>query len=104
MDHPLIDLIDIQIAKAQAEGQFDDLPGAGKPLDLSSDAQDAVLARMLKEAGAQSPLVELKRQVDEAQAAVKAAACDEARVAAMARLSELRVKLALEIEAHRKYG
>ena len=103
MDHPLIDLIDIQIAKAQAEGQFEDLPGAGKPLDLAGDAQDAVLARMLKEAGASSPLVELKRQVDEAEVAVKAAN-GAARDAAVARLSELRVKLALEIEAVGKYG
>lgn len=32
MDHPLIDLIDARIRKAQADGAFDNLPGAGKPL------------------------------------------------------------------------
>lgn len=103
MDHPLISLIDQQIAKAEAEGQFEGLAGAGRPLDLSGDAADAVLNRMMQEADATSPLVELKRQIAQAQADLSGLV-GEAQRARMAELAELQMKLAMEIERYRKYG
>ena len=46
--------IDQQIREAQEQGKFDNLPGKGKPLDLSTNpfAQDQELAfKILKDAG-----------------------------------------------------
>lgn len=63
MDHPLIDLINARIAKAEAEGAFDDLPGAGKPLPACDDPENAVLNRILKDNGAVPQAVALLREL-----------------------------------------
>ncbi|GAA4225516.1 DUF1992 domain-containing protein [Sagittula marina] len=52
MDHPLIDLINARIARADADGMFDNLPGAGKPLPRIDDPDTTVLNRILKDNGA----------------------------------------------------
>ena len=48
-------VIEAKIAQAQAAGAFDDLPGAGKPLDLDDDRlvpeEVRVALRILKNAG-----------------------------------------------------
>ncbi len=63
MDHPLIDLIDARIRKAQGEGAFDDLPGTGKPLPPCDDPQNAVFARILKDNGAVPEAVSVMREM-----------------------------------------
>ncbi|WP_425099569.1 DUF1992 domain-containing protein [Tropicibacter sp. S64] len=63
MDHPLIDLINARIAAAERDGAFDNLPGAGKPLALDGDGQDAVLNRILRDNGAVPEVVALSREL-----------------------------------------
>ena len=63
MDHPLIDLITAKIRAAEAEGQFDNLPGAGKPLPPCDDPENAVMHRILKENGAVPEFVSLSREL-----------------------------------------
>ena len=63
MDHPLIDLISAQIRKAEAEGQFDNLPGAGKPLPRVDNPENAVMDRILKENGAVPEAVAVNREL-----------------------------------------
>ncbi|MBP0482578.1 DUF1992 domain-containing protein [Sagittula salina] len=63
MDHPLIDLINAKIRAAEAEGAFDDLPGAGKPLPTCDDPENAVLTRILKDNGAVPEAVSLSRNL-----------------------------------------
>lgn len=63
MDHPLIDLINARIAKASADGAFDDLPGAGKPLPRVDDPDNAVLNRILKDNGAVPEVVAVSREL-----------------------------------------
>jgi len=101
MDHQLIDLIDQQIAKAEAEGQFDALPGAGKPLDLSRDPHGSLVERAREGAGAVSPLAVLKAQITDAQTAL-AGQEGAARKAQMKVLADLQMKLAMEIEAAKR--
>lgn len=64
-------LIDQQIREAEAAGLLRDLPGAGKPLDLSDDQhvpEELRLAhRMLKGAGYAPPWIELQKSIREAQ-------------------------------------
>ena len=56
-----------RIAEAIAKGELDDLPGAGRPLDLDDDAhvpEDLRLAyRILKNAGYVPPEVETLNQI-----------------------------------------
>ena len=63
MDHPLIELINQRIRQAEAEGAFDDLPGAGKPLPRCDDPENAVLNRILKDNGAVPEFVSLSREL-----------------------------------------
>jgi hypothetical protein len=59
--------IDILIHEAEARGAFDDLSGAGKPLDLTDDslAGDQALGfRILKEQGETLPWIWLGREID----------------------------------------
>ncbi len=61
MDHPLIDLINQRIAEAEAEGAFDDLPGAGKPLPPEDDPENALINRVIRENRAEPEFVTLSR-------------------------------------------
>ncbi|KAA2313956.1 DUF1992 domain-containing protein [Pseudooceanicola sediminis] len=63
MDHPLIDLINARIAEAEARGAFDDLPGAGKPLTTQDDPENALLNRLVHEAGGVPEFVSLSREL-----------------------------------------
>lgn len=68
MDHPLIDLINAKIHAAEAEGAFDNLPGAGKPLPPCDDPENAVLARILKVNSAVPEAVSLSRALADLRA------------------------------------
>lgn len=63
MDHPLIDLITQKIREAEANGEFEDLPGAGKPLPKVDDPENALLNRLMKENGATPEFVSLAREL-----------------------------------------
>jgi hypothetical protein len=59
MSHPLqpsiMSLVDLRIAEATAKGEFDNLPGAGKPLELDDDShvpeEERAAYRLLKNSG-----------------------------------------------------
>lgn len=58
--------VDQQIRDAQERGEFDDLPGAGKPLDLTPNpyARDQELAfKILKDAGYAPEWIELDKAI-----------------------------------------
>jgi len=63
MDHPLIDLINAKIRAAEAAGEFDNLPGAGKPLPKVEDPENALINRIMKENGARPEFVTLSREL-----------------------------------------
>jgi hypothetical protein len=60
-------IVEDRIRKAQHKGYFDDLPGAGKPLDLTDDQhipEDLRLAhKILKNADCLPPEIELKKEI-----------------------------------------
>lgn len=104
MHHPLSSLIDQIVQNAEKRGDFADLPGAGKPLPHLDDPQNAVLNRMMKEADAKSPVVILRQQILASHERLKTIADADARKVEMTYLSELQMKLSIEMEAFRKYG
>ena len=63
MAHPLEDLVDARIRAAQADGAFDDLPGAGKPLPDEDDPENVLLNRLMRESGAVPEFVSLSREL-----------------------------------------
>jgi hypothetical protein len=63
MDHPLIDLITAKIMAAEKDGEFDNLPGAGKPLPKCDDPENALFNRVMKENGATPEFVSLSREL-----------------------------------------
>jgi|GEM_PF-370439 len=104
MNHPLSSLIDQIVQNAEKRGDFDNLPGAGKPLTGLDDPQNAVLNRIMSEADAKSPVVILRQQILASQERLKSLTDETARKDEMLVLSELHTKLAIEMEAFRKYG
>ena len=71
-------LTEAQIRKAEAEGQFKDLPGVGKPLpdhpeEAYASGGETVGYRIMAEAGAIPEEFKLKAAMDEARSAVQAA-------------------------------
>ncbi|KGM49085.1 DUF1992 domain-containing protein [Pseudooceanicola atlanticus] len=63
MDHPLIDLISAKIAEAEAKGEFNNLPGAGKPLPRVDDPENALIRRIMEENGAEPEFITLGREL-----------------------------------------
>src|SRR3954464_11151576 len=92
-------LAERKIEEALARGDFDDLPGAGRPLDLDDDPlvpEDVRMAyRILKNSGFVPPEVEHIREISglERVVARDSDADDAARVRAVKRLALLRTRI-----------
>lgn len=86
-----------RIAEAQARGELDDLPGAGRPLDLGDDAlvpeELRVAYRILKNAGFVPPEVEQLRELRNLERCVVSATDEAERTRAVRRLQALRLVL-----------
>jgi hypothetical protein len=95
----VLDLIAEQkIAEAVARGELDDLPGAGRPLELDDDAlvpEELRLAyRILKNAGYVPPEVGALNEIAELERLVAAGEADaEAQSKALRRLALLRTRV-----------
>ncbi|MBZ4021498.1 DUF1992 domain-containing protein [Rhodobacter sp. TJ_12] len=99
------DMAERQILKAQAEGQLDDLKGAGKPLNMAGDGSaDAIGFRIMAEAGALPREIQLRKAVEEQTRILAAAPADEeGRKQAMKKLADLQLRLDIEQEARRRF-
>ncbi|MFW8634166.1 DUF1992 domain-containing protein [Cribrihabitans pelagius] len=71
MDHPLINLINARIEAAEAEGAFDNLSGAGKPLPDCDDPENALLNRLVRESGGVPEFVSLSRELHRLRAELR---------------------------------
>lgn len=97
---PLIDIDAIaerRIGEAIARGEFDRLPGAGKPLALDDDRlippEVRVAYRLLKNAGCVPPEILRRREIAELEAALPHATTPEQRTRALQKLQLLRTGL-----------
>ncbi|WP_193140484.1 MULTISPECIES: DUF1992 domain-containing protein [unclassified Meridianimarinicoccus] len=107
MIRSLATLTESRIRRAEAEGQFSDLSGAGKPLpyrpgDALIDAGTAVGHRLMAEAGALPEEIRLKQALDQALTEL-ANAAPEDRKTAMSKVADLQLKHAIAQEARRKF-
>ena len=91
-------LVEQKIAEAIARGDFDGLPGAGRPLDLDDDPlipEDLRLAyRILKNAGFVPPEIETLSEISQLEQLVNRACEDAAaRSKAARKLALLRTRI-----------
>ena len=90
-------LAEKRIAEAIERGEFDNLRGAGRPLDLGEDAhvpaELRAIYRVLKNSGYLPPELVHGQALRAARQQVAAAATDDERAAAIRRLDSLRVNL-----------
>jgi len=86
-----------RIREAQERGEFEDLPGAGKPLDLDDDAhvpEDLRMAwRVLKNAGCLPPELEAGREIQNAIELLSGMTDEAERYRQMQRLNLMVTKL-----------
>jgi hypothetical protein len=87
-----------RIRESMDRGEFDRLPGAGKPLDLDEDTdvppELRVAYRILKNSGFVPPEIELRRDIANAEQLLTRALSTSERTAANQRLEFLLMKLA----------
>jgi len=95
--HVLEALAEARIDEAIRAGELDNLPGAGRPLELDDDSLIApdlrVAYRMLKNAGFVPPEVEARREVMELHALLATLDDEGARRRAVAKLALLQARL-----------
>lgn len=86
-------LVEKHIAEAQAQGVFDDLPGAGQPLKLDDDAmvpeELRAAYRILKNSGYVPPEVEALRDLREIEYMIERAEDDTERSALLGKFNAL---------------
>ena len=87
-------IVEQRIREAIERGEFEQLPGAGQPLQLDDEPlipEDLRVAyRILKNAGYAPPEVQCLRQIDDLQRFIERTPDSESRRQALARLSLLR--------------
>ena len=97
-------LAEERIEEARRRGEFDDLPGQGRPLQLEEDnpfvpEELRTALRLLKNAGFIPPEVALRREIGSVEALLREATTREQREAASARLRLLLQRLGAERSA-----
>ncbi|MGI3183946.1 DUF1992 domain-containing protein [Nioella aestuarii] len=97
-------LAEQQIKKAEMEGQFDRLKGAGKPLKAESgNSADAAGFRIMHEAGVVPREIELRKAVEALRAKLRDTPEGADRTAIIKELADVQLRLDIEQEARRKY-
>jgi hypothetical protein len=95
--HALDLIAEQRIAEAIANGELDDLPGAGRPLDLDDDRmvpQELRMAyRILRNAGLVPPELEARKEAATLRSLVASAVDETERRKALARLALLEMRL-----------
>ncbi len=100
MDHPLIDLISARIKAAEEAGEFDNLPGAGKPLPRCEDPENALINRLMKENGAAPEFVTLSRELTRLRAELRQTGQATRRREIMKEMSMMDAKIEIARKAY----
>ena len=95
MDHPLFALIDARIKRAEEDGAFDDLPGAGKPLPQVDDPENEIINRILRDNGAVPEFVLLSRELAQLRDELRDADDRTRRAEILRHMSMMDAKIAL---------
>ena len=98
----IYNLVEEKIRQAIEAGDFDNLPGKGKPIDLSEWQRTPETLRMsysiLKSAGIKPAEVDIKSTIADLKAAIKACRDDEERIRLINKLNEAMVDYSLKLD------
>ncbi|MFA8387471.1 MAG: DnaJ family domain-containing protein [Pelagibaca sp.] len=103
MESAINRLVENTVERARRNGDLDDLPGAGRPIEKSSLTTDP-LAHVYLESGAIHPVAALKARIVEARAELDKTTDPETRRALQTRIAQLETQSAVEAETFRRYG
>ena len=94
-----------QIRKAQADGQLDNLKGAGKPLPAQEGAGSSASIgfRIMADAGVLPKEIELKKAIDAQRLVLQETTNPADRKRELAVLADLELRHAIEQESRRKF-
>lgn len=101
MDHPLIDLINQKIAEAEADGEFDNLSGQGKPLPKVDDPENALINRLIKESGGVPEFVSLSRELQKLREELRETGDRTRRQDILKEMSMMEARIEIARQSHR---
>ena len=101
MKHPFSTIVNRRIEEAMDAGAFENLPGAGKALDLSKDPFDTLIENARSEDGVTAPIVTLRAEIAAAKKQLETLDGED-RKRVMQQISDLQLRLALELERLKK--
>ena len=98
--------IEEQISKAMAEGKFDNLPGAGRPLDLNAYFQTPEHLRLcysiLKNGNFTPPEVELLKEIESLKQQLESTNDEEQRQQLNKTISDKTLTFKMLVEQHQR--
>jgi hypothetical protein len=99
-------IVEEAIKKAQERGEFDNLPGKGKPIDLSeyfeTPEEVRVAQAVLKNAGFSSPEVELLNEIARLRQSLAETQDENKQSEIRKQIQEKRIEFSLRMEKRRK--
>ncbi len=99
-------IVEEAIRKAQERGEFDNLPGKGKPIDLSeyfeTPEEVRVAQSVLKNAGMNSPEVELLKEIARLREALAGTQDEKKQSELRKQLQEKQIEFSLRLEKRKK--
>ena len=101
-------IVEAMIKEAMARGEFDNLPGKGKPIDLTDyfeTPEDVRLANsVLKSAGMTSHEVDLLREIAELKQALAAVLDEKRKQELQKQIQQKQVEFSLRMERQKRSG
>jgi len=101
-------IVEALIKEAQARGEFNNLPGEGKPIDLTAyfeTPEEVRLAQsLLKNAGMISPEVQLLKEIAELRQVQEAVTDETKKQEIKKQIQQKQIELNLMLERQRKAG
>ena len=101
-------IVEALIKEAQERGEFDNLPGKGKPIDLSAyfeTPEEVRLAQsVLKSAGMTAPEVEILKEIAELRRIHEAVADEKKKKEIWKKIQEKQIEFNLMMERQRRHG
>ena len=103
MYHPLNLTLDLYLKRMAENGEFDHLEGEGKPIDLSPEAP-TVLDKLMMEADVKPVVVLLNQKQIEIRSRLATVHDPVKRKSVLRELADIQTRIAIEIEAHKRFG
>ena len=102
----LDEIVEAAIKRAQERGEFDNLPGKGKPIDLTkyfeAPEETRVVQSVLKNAGITSPQVQLLKEIAELKYLLGAVLNEKQQEEIQKRIQEKQIEFNLKVELQKR--